>query len=85
MNPPSYQEACQLPSVAGDAELPPALDMTHHFSEVTKRRQMSGMKRSYKYISMPGMGNLAAGMSDAFPQPYHPILQANRRLCSRVS
>lgn len=42
-------------------ELPPPLDFSHHFSEVTKRRNASKIKQFYKYFSIPGIGNLAGG------------------------
>ncbi|KAK2063922.1 hypothetical protein LY76DRAFT_587935 [Colletotrichum caudatum] len=41
----------------------PPLDLEHHFSSVTMRRAPSMMKEYYKYFQIPGIGNLAGGMS----------------------
>lgn len=43
-------------------ELNPPLDLSHHYSEVTKQRKPSAIKGFYKYFSIPGIGNLAGGM-----------------------
>jgi hypothetical protein len=43
--------------------LAPPLDLSHHFSTVTKNRVASEIKQFYKYFSIPGIGNLAGGMS----------------------
>ena len=43
-------------------ELSPPLDLTHHFSRVTRKREASKIKAFYKYFSLPGIGNLAGGM-----------------------
>lgn len=39
------------------------VDLSHHYSETTKRRAPSKMKEYYKYFQIPGIGNLAGGMS----------------------
>jgi hypothetical protein len=52
-------ESQQLPW--GQATLSSPLDLSHHFSEVTKNRKASETKRFYKYYSIPGMINLAGG------------------------
>ena len=44
--------------------LSPPLDLSHHFSSVTKRREASETKSLYKYFFIPGIANLAGG---AFP------------------
>lgn len=43
-------------------ELAPPKNLSHHFSRVTKNRQVSSMKDFYKYFLIPGIGNLAGGM-----------------------
>jgi hypothetical protein len=43
------------------AKMPP-LDLSHHYSEVTKQRVPSKMKEYYKYFQIPGVGNLAGGV-----------------------
>jgi len=44
-------------------ELSPPLDLSHHYSEVTKQRVASKVKQFYKYFAIPGIGNLAGGRS----------------------
>jgi hypothetical protein len=41
--------------------LKPPLDLSHHFSRVTKARKESSIKEFYKYFTIPGIGNLAGG------------------------
>jgi hypothetical protein len=48
---------------SGVKELNPPLDLTHHFSRVTKNRLPSKIKDFYKYFIIPGIGNLAGGES----------------------
>lgn len=43
--------------------LPPPLDLSHHLSYTTKNRQASSVKQFYKYFQIPGIHNLAGGMS----------------------
>jgi hypothetical protein len=45
----------------------PPLDLSHHFSRVTKARKESSIKQFYKYFTIPGIGNLAGGMLPKFP------------------
>jgi hypothetical protein len=40
---------------------PPPIDLSHHFSRVTKNRNESSVKKFYKYFQIPGIGNLAGG------------------------
>ena len=47
--------------LTGKVELTPPLDLSHHFSRVTKNRLPSKIKEFYKYFSIPGIGNLAGG------------------------
>jgi hypothetical protein len=49
----------------------PPLDLSHHFSRVTAARQQSSIKEFYKYFLIPGIGNLAGGLS--FP-PFPSII-----------
>jgi len=46
--------------MSSDGPKPP-LDLSHHFSRVTKARQDSKIKEFYKYFLIPGIGNLAGG------------------------
>jgi hypothetical protein len=48
---------------SGVKELDPPLDLSHHFSRVTKNRLPSRVKDFYKYFTIPGIGNLAGGES----------------------
>lgn len=45
-----------------EAAKPLPRDMSHHYSEVSKRRTPSKMKEYYKYFQIPGIGQLAGGM-----------------------
>lgn len=54
--PPSYQDVC---SASGSNPTP--VDLSHHYSEVTKRRLPSLVKQFYKFFQVPGIGNLAGG------------------------
>jgi hypothetical protein len=49
--------------LTGRVELAPPLDLSHHFSRITKKRLPSKIKDFYKYFSIPGIGNLAGGES----------------------
>lgn len=49
------------------SEQKPPLDLSHHYSRVTKARQESNIKAFYKYFAIPGIGNLAGGMYRNFP------------------
>ena len=49
-----------LTNMSSDGPKPP-LDLSHHFSRVTKARQESKIKEFYKYFFIPGIGNLAGG------------------------
>ncbi|KAL9586647.1 MAG: hypothetical protein Q9212_000782 [Teloschistes hypoglaucus] len=46
----------------GIRELPKPLDLSHHYSRVTKNRIASSVKGFYKYFHIPGIGNLAGGL-----------------------
>ena len=42
-------------------EKPAPLDLSHHFSAVTKRRTASKVKQVYKFFQIPGILNIAGG------------------------
>ena len=41
---------------------PAPIDLSHRYSNTTKNRYPSDVKRFYKYFSIPGIGNLAGGL-----------------------
>lgn len=43
-------------------ELPKAVDLSHHLSEIANSRQPSALKAFYKYWRKPGVIGLAGGM-----------------------
>ena len=43
-------------------ELPKAVDLSHHLSDVAKNRQPSSLKAFYKYWRKPGVIGLAGGV-----------------------
>lgn len=55
----AYRDGPQL----GEDGKPLPLDFTHHLSEVTKRRQASLIKKYYRFFQIPGIKNLAGGLS----------------------
>jgi hypothetical protein len=56
------QAAPKVPGPVGSGDsLALPLDMSHHFSEMTKRRAQSKIKQFYKYFQIPGIGQLAGG------------------------
>ena len=40
---------------------PAPVDLSHHYSRVTKNRAASSIKQFYKFFAIPGIGNLAGG------------------------
>jgi hypothetical protein len=44
-------------------EKPLPLDLSHHYSVVTKRRLPSQIKAAYKFFQIPGILNIAGGVS----------------------
>ena len=49
-------------SRASSPEAPkPPLDLSHHFSRVTTARDANSLKQLYKYMGIPGIGNVAGG------------------------
>jgi DNA-binding transcriptional MocR family regulator len=49
------------------------MDLSHHFSRVTKARKESSIKEFYKYFTIPGIGNLAGGLPNASFFPYDTL------------
>lgn len=47
----------------GVGKKPKPLDLSHHYSEMTKHRYASQMKKFYQFFQIPGIGNLAGGRS----------------------
>ncbi|KAH6689607.1 aromatic amino acid aminotransferase 1 [Plectosphaerella plurivora] len=52
---------------------PPPLDLSHHFSFVTRARQASNIKKYYKFFQIPGVGNLAGGLPNASLFPFDTL------------
>ena len=52
-----------------ESGLEPPLDLSHHFSRVTKARKESSIKEFYKYFAIPGIGNLAGGEYECSDYP----------------
>lgn len=55
-----------------DGQRPP-LDLSHHYSRVTKARVASNVKKFYKYFAIPGIVNLAGGLPNAAFFPYDTL------------
>ncbi|KAI1827934.1 pyridoxal phosphate-dependent transferase [Xylaria intraflava] len=45
-----------------DMAKPVPRDMSHHYSDITKARKPSTMKKFYKFFTIPGIGNFAGGL-----------------------
>jgi aromatic amino acid aminotransferase I len=43
------------------AELPKAIDMSHHLSRLAQHRTASSLKQLYQYMTIPGMITMAGG------------------------
>ncbi|GFZ46123.1 hypothetical protein JCM24511_04369 [Saitozyma sp. JCM 24511] len=53
-----------------DADLPKAIDLSHHLSRLAVHRQASSLKQLYQYMTVPGMITMAGGI----PSPeYFPF------------
>ncbi|KAK0720065.1 pyridoxal phosphate-dependent transferase [Lasiosphaeris hirsuta] len=64
------------PDVASFSEekpLPLPLDLSHHLSEVTKRRIPSKIKQVYELFQIPGIGNLAGGLPNVRFFPFDTL------------
>ena len=46
-----------------DSDKPMPLDFTHYYSETSKNRVANKIKEFYKFMMIPGIGNLAGGAS----------------------
>jgi site-specific recombinase XerD len=46
-----------------NAALTPPLDLSHHYARITKARAISKIKQFYKYFAIPGIGQLAGGIT----------------------
>ncbi|KAK0626563.1 pyridoxal phosphate-dependent transferase [Immersiella caudata] len=55
----------------GEKSLP--MDLSHHFSEVAKRRVPNEMKRAYQLFQIPGIRNLAGGLPNAQFFPFDTL------------
>jgi hypothetical protein len=44
-----------------DADLPKAIDLSHHLSRLAVHRQASSLKQLYQYMTVPGMITMAGG------------------------
>ena len=69
------------PTCDVDRQLSP-LDLSHHFSKITKNRKLSSIKDFYKYFSIPGIGNLAGGLPNNNYFPFD-TLEASAALPAR--
>ncbi|KAI9822668.1 MAG: hypothetical protein M1827_000387 [Pycnora praestabilis] len=58
--------------VAQDKRCAP-IDLSHHYSRVTKNRKQSSIKEFYKYFMIPGIGQLAGGLPNASYFPYDTL------------
>ncbi|KAB5563081.1 aromatic amino acid aminotransferase [Coniochaeta sp. 2T2.1] len=52
---------------------PKPLDLSHHFSDVSKHRVPSKMKEYYKFFAIPGIGNLAGGLPNVSFFPFDTL------------
>ena len=69
-----------LPKLIDKKPLP--VDISHHYSRVTKNRDISSVKEFYKYFTIPGIGNLAGGMPVFL---IYPITRKDNNDASRSS
>ncbi|KAL2136370.1 hypothetical protein VTI74DRAFT_4014 [Chaetomium olivicolor] len=54
-------------------EKPAPVDLSHHFSEVTKRRTASEIKQAYKFFQIPGILNIAGGLPNVAFFPFDTL------------
>ncbi|KAM7208718.1 Pyridoxal phosphate-dependent transferase [Naviculisporaceae sp. PSN 640] len=57
---------------AGDEKAPP-LDLSHHFSFVSRNRLPNEMKKYYKLFQIPGIGNIAGGLPNVQFFPFDTL------------
>lgn len=67
-----------------EEKLPKSIDLSHHLSELAKRRKFSPLKGFYKYIGRPGLVVLAGGLSLLFMLPTAYKYISTRRTPSRL-
>ncbi|KAK3325849.1 pyridoxal phosphate-dependent transferase [Apodospora peruviana] len=72
MDSPSYYHESDGGSESS-SEKPLPLDLSHHFSEVTKHRVPSKMKKYYRFFQIPGIGNLAGGLPNVRFFPFDTL------------
>ncbi|KAK4204278.1 putative aromatic amino acid aminotransferase [Triangularia verruculosa] len=58
---------------SSDDDKPLPLDFTHHYSEITKRRNASTIKALYRFFQIPGILNIAGGLPNAQFFPYDTL------------
>jgi len=63
----------RMSAVKPGGEKPLPLDLSHHYSEVTKRRVPSEIKRAYELFRIPGIKNLAGGLPNAQFFPFDTL------------
>jgi hypothetical protein len=51
------------PYTTDPGSFPEPVDFTHHLSRSTRAREASSVKQFYKYFAIPGIAQLAGGMS----------------------
>ncbi|KAI3324995.1 aromatic amino acid aminotransferase 1 [Xylariaceae sp. AK1471] len=52
---------------------PDPKDMSHYYSDVTKARKPTAIKKFYKYFEIPGIGNFAGGLPNAQFFPFDTL------------
>ena len=72
-----------MDNISSMKTLPAPVDLSHHFSRVTKNRAASNVKDFYKYFSIPGIGNLAGGTLLA--PMFSPITSADMFVLCRLA
>ncbi|KAI9683221.1 MAG: hypothetical protein M1822_006086 [Bathelium mastoideum] len=65
-----------------NGRLPEPKDLTHHLSQVTRNRVASSMKQFYQYFMLPGIGQFAGGLPNAYYFPFD-TLEAKSALPNR--
>ncbi|WPG98359.1 Hypothetical protein R9X50_00114800 [Acrodontium crateriforme] len=52
---------------------PEPKDLSHHLSRTTKTRELSQIKKFYKYFAIPGIGQLAGGLPNNYYFPFDTL------------
>ncbi|KXX77573.1 Aromatic/aminoadipate aminotransferase 1 [Madurella mycetomatis] len=71
-NPTCHGDSGVRLCLAGNEKRSP-LDLSHHFSEVTKRRTGSKIKEAYKFFQIPGILNAAGGLPNVSFFPFDTL------------